>query len=483
MKEDKAITLVSLVITIAVLIILASIATYSGVNVIRQSKLNKFTTEMGIMQTEINNLYDRYSNGTEEEKNEIINYGKELDSEANNVFTVNASEITDSSGYRYYDMETIESLGIENIEEEFYVNIEKRSVISRLGIEYEGEKYYTLSQLPNGLYNVEYENKNTGKPIFNVDYEVIGENKYKVIISDIEYSGYIKKWNIKYQEKGSDYWNTTEDLSFVIDEDGDYNIIIENGEVTSEIKTIHLGYITDSLIAHYDGINNRGNGHSDTANVWKDISGNNNDMTLQGFDEKSGWIQDGIELDGVDDYLIGKNPLYDKSRLDVTVEVISEKRTSQYGAVVDFSSIINQSNNDLLLWSTELDDGTNRCYGVYMYPGIGYNISPEKLNLNQLNSITYGSSSQNMQSFIYLNGEEENKQNITKETNISGSGNNELYFGRDWLSANEATEEVIEGLHYYFAGKIKSVRIYGKGLSQEEIENNYKIDNYRYKIE
>ena len=118
-----------------------------------------------------------------------------------------------------------------------------------------------------------------------------------------------------------------------------------------------------------------------------------------------------------------------------------------------------------------------------MYPGIGYNISPEKLNLNQLNSITYGSSSQNMQSFIYLNGEEENKQNITKETNISGSGNNELYFGRDWLSANEATEEVIEGLHYYFAGKIKSVRIYGKGLSQEEIENNYKIDNYRYKIE
>ena len=74
MKQDKGITLVSLVITIAVLIILASIATYSGVNVIRQSKLNKFTTEMGIMQTEVNNLYDKYSNGTEEEKNEIINY-------------------------------------------------------------------------------------------------------------------------------------------------------------------------------------------------------------------------------------------------------------------------------------------------------------------------------------------------------------------------------------------------------------------------
>ena len=71
MKQNKGITLVSLVVTIGVLIILASIATHSGVNVIRQSKLNKFTIEMGIMQTEINNLYDRYSNGTEEEKNEL----------------------------------------------------------------------------------------------------------------------------------------------------------------------------------------------------------------------------------------------------------------------------------------------------------------------------------------------------------------------------------------------------------------------------
>ena len=243
--DNKGVTLISLVVTIVVLIILASIATYSGVNVIRQSKLDKFTAEMKIMQTEVNNLYEKYSNGTDEEKANVLNYGKVLDTQASSVFTTNASGITNSSGYKYYDRKTIENLGIEQVEEEFYVNVEKRSVISRLGIEYEGEKYYTLEQLPSDLYNIEYKNKNTEKPTFNVDYEVIGENKYKVIISDIEYNGYIKKWNIKYQEKGSDYWNTTEDLSFEIDKDGDYNIIIENGDVSSEIKTIHLGYITD----------------------------------------------------------------------------------------------------------------------------------------------------------------------------------------------------------------------------------------------
>ena len=101
------------------LIILASIATYSGVNVIKQSKLNKFTAEMKIMQTEVNNLYDRYSNG----EIDVLNIGKELDSEANNVFTGSGSGITDSSGYRYYDIEIIESLGIEGVEGEFYVNV------------------------------------------------------------------------------------------------------------------------------------------------------------------------------------------------------------------------------------------------------------------------------------------------------------------------------------------------------------------------
>ena len=54
--DNKGVTLISLVVTIVVLIILASIATYSGVNVIRQSKLDKFTAEMKIMQTEVNNL-------------------------------------------------------------------------------------------------------------------------------------------------------------------------------------------------------------------------------------------------------------------------------------------------------------------------------------------------------------------------------------------------------------------------------------------
>ena len=153
-KRNKGITLISLIVTIIILSILSTIAIYSGNEIIRQAKLNKFTAELKIMQTEINSLYDRYSSG----ETEVLNYGEDLDSQANYVFSNLDSEIENRDEYRYYNQYTIENqLGLEQIEGEFYVNVKKRSVISREGLEYEGKVYYTLNQLPNGMYNVEYE--------------------------------------------------------------------------------------------------------------------------------------------------------------------------------------------------------------------------------------------------------------------------------------------------------------------------------------
>ena len=236
-KKEKGITLVSLIVTVIVLIILASIGISSGISVIKQSKLNKFTAEMKIMQTEVNSLYDRYMSGEES----VLGTGKELDSEANNVFTTNASGITDSSGYRYYDRGTIESLGIKEVEEEFYVNVEKRSVISRLGIEYEGKKYYTLEQLPDGLYNVEYDNKNSNGPEFNATIEQEDSGEIKIKVTDITYDeGYINKWEVKYKLEGEDYWRTSTEFEFNVKDFGKYKIKVVNGEIESEEKEVEI---------------------------------------------------------------------------------------------------------------------------------------------------------------------------------------------------------------------------------------------------
>ncbi len=236
LKTDsrKGVTLISLVITIVLLIILASIGITSGVSVIRQSKMNRFTTEMNVMQTEVNDLYDRYSNGED-----VLNLGNELDSQADEVFTSEASGITDKTGYRYYDQEAIQGLGIDGVEGEFYVNVEKRSVVSHDGFEYEGTTYYTLEQLPNGLYNVGYENRNTGEISFDLSCDNWTNGRSNIQVSNIEYSeGYIDKWQVQYKLEGQDYWSTSEDLSFFVDTPGMYTVRIVNGDIVSEEKQI-----------------------------------------------------------------------------------------------------------------------------------------------------------------------------------------------------------------------------------------------------
>ena len=65
-------------------------------------------------------------------------------------------------------------------------------------------------------------------------------------------------------------------------------IIEQQYNDTSKIDEIYnkaiavkdTGYVSDGLVLYLDGINNTGNGHDSNATTWKDLSGNNNDGTL-----------------------------------------------------------------------------------------------------------------------------------------------------------------------------------------------------------
>ena len=237
LNERKGITLVSLVITIVVLIILASIGTTAGIDVIKQAKLNSFTTELEVMQTKVNELYDEYTDGN----TDVLNYGQDLSSSGGQADKVLTSSVTigNKSDYRYYDKVTINALKLEGIDSEFFVNVKTRSVVSYNGVEYEGTTYYTLEQLPQGLYNVAYEDRNTGKPTF--EYSVKSESgEHKITVSNIQYDGYIEKWEVRYKKEGQDYWIASEDLTFTVKDSGKYYVKIVNGNVESDQKEITI---------------------------------------------------------------------------------------------------------------------------------------------------------------------------------------------------------------------------------------------------
>ena len=237
--NSKGITLIALVVTIIVLLILASIATYSGIQIIESSKITTFTAEMKIMQTQVNSIYDQWKRGevNKDELGKDLEYNSEVKEQASKVLTTELG-LKDTTGYRYYDQETIKKLGIEGVKQEFFINIETRDVVSYKGLKYKGDMYYTLIQLPDGLYNVDYTPGEYESPTFEVSYEKIGDNKWRITVSNIEYEGYINKWTVKYQLEGKDYENTSEDLSFVVNEQGIYNVRIENGEVKSVTEKI-----------------------------------------------------------------------------------------------------------------------------------------------------------------------------------------------------------------------------------------------------
>ena len=251
-KNTKGITLMALVITIVLLLILASISVYSGVNVVKSSRFTRFTAELKIMQTQVNDLYQKYTDGGSVDVGgntytgeEILNIGKDISSsqdvedQANFVFTSGESGITDKTGYKYFDLQTIKDLNIEGVEGEFFINVQKRSIVSYDGFNYENEMYYTLDQIPNGFYNVEYE-ENINKPTFEVTEENWTNGKGKITVTPNEYDGYIEKWEVKYQLKGKDNWYTSEDLSFFVETPGTYIIKIVNGNIESETKEVEV---------------------------------------------------------------------------------------------------------------------------------------------------------------------------------------------------------------------------------------------------
>ena len=238
-----------------VLLILAGIGITSGVQTIKSSKQTKFTTELKIMQVEANELYDAYKNNKEIEVNgtkykgeEIKNIGKnitEADGKANEVFTEEASGITDSTGYKYYDQEIIKGLGIDGVENKYFVNVEKRSVVAVIGVEFDGKVCYTVAQLPDGLYNVEY---NEGEK--EIDFELASQTsspvKGNITVFDITSTKAINKWQVRYRIKGREEWKQTEEfegteIDIEVEELGIYEVQVYHGEeVESAIKEIEV---------------------------------------------------------------------------------------------------------------------------------------------------------------------------------------------------------------------------------------------------
>ncbi len=471
LKENRnAITLISLVITIVVLLILASITTYSGINVINSSKLTAFTTELKIMQTQINELYQKDKNGEKvqvgNEQKVISDLGEELSQvqeQANIVFQQETSGIESSVGYRYWSNALIKELGIEGVEQDFFINLEKRSVISYEGFKYEGKIYYTLDQLPDGLYNVDYNDKNINvdKPTFNTSVEKISESKWRVTIFNIQYKGYINKWKVQYQLKNEqENWNTSEDLSFVVNKEGNYIIKIVNGDIESdgEERTIGL-YIEDGLLLRYDGIENTRGGNNPSATSWEDLSGNNNDGIFYNINNNPDTVTDtdkGYYSEEEKGYVFLHNDSYIKSintigisgDANFTIEIVSNMWEG--GKNPNYSPY---TLSQPAWWGSSIGNVGRSCV-------FGYNRSSNKLTVGFINNAAYSDGNYDLigkTSYISFRktkvGQIKNGDTDIGKINYNGQDISSTYTGTATFTTNLVDSEVQVGRCWQWGGR------------------------------
>ena len=107
--------------------------------------------------------------------------------------------------------------------------------------------------------------------------------------------------------------------------------IINNGKYYTAnskytVAVNKYGYVIDGLELLLDGKDNEGTGkHNSSATVWKDLSGKNRDGTLINMDINNCWSEDGLNFDGIDDFVRIGEMNYDNITMESIVSYENNK--------------------------------------------------------------------------------------------------------------------------------------------------------------
>lgn len=231
-----------------------------------------------------------------------------------------------------------------------------------------------------------------------------------------------------------------------------------------ESKSKELGYVTDGIVLHYDGVLNTKMGHNANSSLWIDLSGNENDGIL-----KNGpvWGDNYLSFDGIDDFV--NCGIHNVTSLTCEIILISNQNLAK--------GIVGNQEGGGFSISTY---ASGRPYGaaysntLKKYTTLGFS-NPDITSKIYYLAYTY----KNGEAITYLNGKEVG-QNKNEYGDIS-------YNHEDTpiaIGANPTSHTLHPDYDFdkgnNFNGKVYAVRIYGRALTSKEISQNYELDKSRY---
>lgn len=216
MKNESGITLIVLVIVIAVMLILASVALKSGTESINNTLLKGFYTQLEIVEKRVDEIAsnDEYYIDENGKTIYLIKAGlaksdtdfpwdiltKILSAEGGNPNDDYVEE------FRYFTKDEVKTiLGIKNIDYSLFINFDERIVIAKEGITLGNKTYYMLEST---TYFVKHYSETEKDVDFTVSAKKLTDGKYKIVIIPKNTGNSI----IKYKEVSTKYWEKTNEL-------------------------------------------------------------------------------------------------------------------------------------------------------------------------------------------------------------------------------------------------------------------------------
>lgn len=156
-NSEKGITIVALVLTIIILLILASTAAYTGIESYNKAEQIKFVSQMQLIQAKVDEL-------VQDKEFDSSTVGKTLTEDQKSILStaMGNGEITtedseENTNIKYFTKDQLSKVfNIDNVDEDIIINFETREVISTVGFEYKGTTYYTQYKLPEGQQLIQY---------------------------------------------------------------------------------------------------------------------------------------------------------------------------------------------------------------------------------------------------------------------------------------------------------------------------------------
>ena len=223
------------------------------------------------------------------------------------------------------------------------------------------------------------------------------------------------------------------------------------------------GYAQDGLVAHYDGISNTRSGLNTGTTTWEDLSGNGNDMNLVGTLGASDWQQNG--------FLFTNNKYF----------------TAPYASLsnIPFGSGPNTHEVNYNVTATSDDSAALFGYGA---SGVGQQGMQVDNYLGEAFYYTGGStvaywSSENARTV----GTKRTLATRWNGSSVAGYNDGALDASTNFTGRNTAAGPLVVGMDAslsqpYAASNmiIRSVRIYNRALSDQEIACNAAVDRVRF---